>query len=336
MFKAIFLIFLLTSIVSCGQTEKPASGIKDKNIVENTAPKFSLNSDDSKTYLSSRTICMKDMPRGVRQSDCFFGNSARLGFYVEGENFVGIDKNTLIINQATINGKDITKNRKLEPNINLQHSPSVSDDGRYISWTVAIEEGYQSVEDEFRISGHVTAFKSKKLQELTSKEFDVNQFNGFKLGEVLVKGTWNEKNIKKHFLEKSLSDEELRLFEEAIIKFDAFNREPTEKEIEFIMKELGVNKEGFEELAVIFLNNLFKYEPEENEISLTIKTNFSVLEKIEVYSDGVKLDTSGSTWSTGDTKRTFNFKKLHPSISKIKIKVFYWQAPEAIKLNFDI
>ncbi len=278
------------------------------------------NQDGSTTRISGVEICSKDVPKDAQHQDCSFGGSA-IYFYAEGENFVGLNKNSLSIKRLEVAGKDIRQTRSLEDNFKLGSFPKVSDDGNFVTWSVSIPSGFHSPRNALQIKGSIEALKSEELLSAESSEVKYDSFSDFTLGPITVKGT-EIKPVQK----SEIKDEELlkKLTELDLDKI-------TVKDAERIAEEMG------ESLALVMqsLFGSFFNAPsgvEGGELQLQLHGEFVAVERIEVYSNGKKLSSKGYSYT--DTQRSSLFEK--PTGPTIVVKVFYWKDPTSVQMVFDL
>jgi hypothetical protein len=267
--------------IACSE-KQPANAIVNHDDEVKESPRFFLNSDGTKTYLSSLTICTKDIPSKARPHSCF-GGASTVELYAEGDGFVGFDKESLVMNSLLINGIDLSKDRNLKDNFELGTFPKASDDGKYASWSIGIKSGYHSIDDDLELSGHIVAIKSEELIELTSETFNIKDFESFKLGPVLIQGTRaSSKRIKDEINELSATEQDL--FEKVIRKSAELGDNPTEDEAREALVGLGLDEEKLMKLVGKVLEYAFleAFSPSEDPdstdgISLMVKTDFSTL-----------------------------------------------------------
>ncbi len=325
-----FSIFLaLISIVSCSQGDQAVSIHVEKE-------HYVHNSDGSKTYLLGRKICDSETPHEANANDCF--NSSTLYFYAIGYDFAGFDEKSLVIDKLIINDIDARKLSPFRSNTKLASFPYMNSDRSYANWRIEILEGYDTVDDELAISGHITAFKSNDLRELTSESFDINDFESYQLGNFIINGTQNNQIFTEFFNSESLTDIEIKSIEQFFQKQQELGHRTYQKEFLAGFEELGINIKDKDRL--FDLVNVY-FEISRNYIegdALILKGHFSTLKNIEIFEGAEKIGGNFSSNIAGKPSSVINYRryslKKKPS-SKIKIKISFWDNLEPVKLNFD-
>ncbi len=332
-----------TQVASAEKSNPSAPVVSEQasQTIETTRP-YSNNSDGSKTYISGITICAAEVPKDAKTQECSWKGSS-ISFYAEGQNFVSLDKKSLVIETLTIDGKDILKNRKQELNYELGSFPKASEDSKYLIWNINITEGYHSPDAKLKIKGHVNAYTSEKLLEESSAEFNYRDFASFELGPVSIKGTRVDKNEKVNdFLaqDKNLSEDDIRLLSKIIGENDNYKNDQAKDQA---IKSLEQSVSSPEKLQLL-MSKLVSYMltealsgqtsnqvDESDKFDLTITTDSKVIDRIEVYSNNKKVRNQ-STWRSGN-RSTYNFEK--PSSEQVSVKVFHWQNPTSVSINLD-
>ncbi len=306
--------------------------------VTSVAVPHTNNSDGSKTYISSTTVCASDVPREASNQTCGFGGSS-ISLYAVGKNFIAIDEESLQVDTLSFNGVDIRKNRKQEDNFKLGSFPKASDDGKYFKWDIDIASGYHR-QGELAIKGSLDAFTSNNLVEEMTKPFKLSDFASFSIGPIQVQGTRASEESPKDFFknDEDVSEEDLALFEKIISKSKELGDDSSKENTLKMFEGMGLSEEKITQLT----SKLFVYMFQEafssidmggnaNEISIKVVGSDTTLDRLELFSDGKKLDSRG--WSGWNNTKTYQFQK--PSNDEVSLKVYYWKNPEKVVLNFD-
>jgi len=301
--------------------------------------KSTQNSDGSSTYISSVNICSRDVPKEANTQSCGWGGSS-IAFYAQGENFVSLDDKSLVIETLNIDGVDRLKNRKQEDNFSMGAFPKASDDGKYLKWELNITDGYHNLQNKLKVKGHLNAYTSQKLLEATSPEFDLKDFASFSLGPIQIKGTKApEQDVRDFFAnDDSLKEEDLALFEKIVEQSKTLGDNTPEKDAKKLLKDMGISESRIQALMGKLVSYMFKEAfsslgsaNSSDTVGISVTTTSSSVDRIELYSNDKKLEGSG-WWGSEDSK-TYSFSK--PGSNKVYVKVFYWDKPSLVKINFD-
>lgn len=287
----------------------------------------------TKHYISGMTVCGKNIPDEVKSQTCGFSGST-ISMFAVGENFVGIDEESLRIKTFTVNGKDLRQNRSKHDNVELGSFPDVSEDGKYADWDLVVKEGFNNTFSKIRIAGSVDILKSEQLLEKSSRSFDPEDFKSFSVGPVQIKGT-EVKQPSKPAKDSSASDEQ-KLLERAVTEMEKLGPEASEEEAKEVLRDMGVSEQEIGKLLgnvmMQMMESMFgNFEPSDDEFSITLESSASEVERIEMYANGQQLDSAGSMTVNG--VRSMQFDKV--DTDEVTLKVYYWKDLEKETINFS-
>ncbi|MDF1762281.1 MAG: hypothetical protein P1U57_02630 [Oleibacter sp.] len=341
----ILLIFLLSiTITACFdkkdenvQSMQPHTN-NNKPVAETNsqtnAQKYTVNPDGSVTRISSVSVCPEEIPDAVEDFSCFIKES-QFVFYTEGNDFIGISPDSLVITAYEVNNQDVSTNRKSEPNIELDSFPKISDDGTFLTWKLKAKSGYYSVTDHLKLSGYFNALKSDKLLEVQSAVFDPKNYDSFMLDNFYIKGTTvSDLDIKGHFENQNLTEDELKRLSLALGELKTLSKKPSKEEIDAALSKHDVSEDNIAQLFSNFLSTSLQniFSPSSQQFGITIKGDIPAIEKVEIVDGGNIIKSTN--WSRWDDKKTYNFST--PSSDQVSVKIYYWNNVEESRINFSL
>ena len=150
-----------------------------------------INSDGSKTYIASTTVCADNVPEKARNQSCgksgFDGSS--VAFYAVGKDFIKVGDKSLHIEILEIDGVDFRKTATNEDNFKLGWQSKPSDDGKFARWEIGIPNSYTHVANKLRIKGSINAYTGSDTSKAVSPAIKLSDFESFTLGPVLIKSS---------------------------------------------------------------------------------------------------------------------------------------------------
>ena len=128
--------------------------------------------DAAVTIRPVQIISQADVPAGAPQEarSVQFNKGFTVGYLIEGEDIVGVDKKSLIIDHILLpGGKDITKKRNGKDNFEFGSFPQVSDDGKFGFFQIQSEEHVFGKAETLDIKGSIGVRIASDLKTTVSK-----------------------------------------------------------------------------------------------------------------------------------------------------------------------
>jgi hypothetical protein len=128
--------------------------------------------DATVTIRPVQVVSLAEVPAGAPQDakTVKFTKGFSVGYLIEGEDIIGIDKKSLVIEHILLpGGKDITKKRNGKDNFELGAFPEVSDDGRFGFFAVESDEHVFGKADGLDIKGTIGVRLASDLKTAESK-----------------------------------------------------------------------------------------------------------------------------------------------------------------------
>jgi len=303
--KRTSIILASLVIFSCNSeepaTQKPVAHTEPVSQAATPAPRarsikpaYTTNSDGSQTHVSSLTVCDANAPKVIRKQPCNWQGS-EINFYSAGENFTSVDPSSFNIEYFKIDGVDRMLNRSQEPNVTFGSFPDVEKDGKFLTWSIYVAQGLNSISNNIKYKGSVTAYKSSQLTVNESEPFNVYDYSGFTLGEIRIGGTKDKPNSTAANAPKGA-----------------------------MMQEVLAS-------AMSGMFGGFSNSKDKEEISIAV-FDHKALERVELYDGDKKLSSRG--WWGSEGHKLYQFEKPSQENVTVKVFYWEDMQPVTLNIDF--
>jgi len=128
--------------------------------------------DPTWTIRPVQVISQAEVPEGVPDAakTVMFNKGFSIGYLIQGDGIIGVDKESLVIDQILLpGGKDITKKRNGKNNWEIGSFPEVSDDGRFCFFQVTSDEHAFGKAESLDIHGSIGVRTASDLKTFSTK-----------------------------------------------------------------------------------------------------------------------------------------------------------------------